>query len=589
MQELESPSKTIAPRPWLPWLVALWATLWTFNSFRALRFPHPFAKGHWLFNYDYGFVKRGLPGSLAQPWIHGKTPEELVVFLDGLGLGIHFGSVYLTLAWVHRVLSRRESDSAWWATALGVTVFVLSPYVVSEANLCGYFDHLLVMGTIGAIALIRREQYALAGVVAATCMLTHEMFSLFGLPVLCFTLWLERADKGHAGGLRAEVAAWSVTLLPALTISALIVRAEKQGLFRAPGDALFADAERLQVIPIGWLHTSFHPLRVTVEQNMENQGPKFVEWLTGKFAVGVIHPTTAVLLALGLAVLWSCRRGLGRGLWPEMLALVAVVLVPNVIAAIGWDWARFMMLCHFHGLAVLLVIMSSRSWVQASSPAPMLLRASWGAALLASTFAIVASLRHDIHLTAPGAGVDAAFRRVPADPYACARPLFPNSDFSAGTFDHWVVEGQAFGARPFPPNVPAHRSSTVRPFGHWVGTYEASPAPGNALKPRRGGQNGGARGESDVYQGTLRSQPFVIEEDEIVFRVSGGKDKKRVHVRLLIAGKERRKLTGRNTERLVTRKWDTAEFRGKQAVIEIVDRSSDGWGHINAEGFCYAP
>jgi hypothetical protein len=85
----------------------------------------------------------------------------------------------------------------------------------------------------------------------------------------------------------------------------------------------------------------------------------------------------------------------------------------------------------------------------------------------------------------------------------------------------------------------------------------------------------------------LRSRPFRIDGDRIVFRVSGGWDSRRVFVRLLVDGKEVERETGRNQERLVTRAWDVGRYRGRDGVIEIVDGASGDWGHINAEGFCY--
>jgi hypothetical protein len=410
------------------------------------------------------------------------------------------------------------------------------------------------------------------------------MFSLFGLPVLCLALWLGRADRGHAPGLRAELGVWALCLAPAISMGLLIVGAEARDAFRVPSHRLYGDAVLLDVIDPNWLGTAFLPLRVSVVQNAEGQLPQIIAWLTGDPAMEVIHPTTVVLLFLASCLLWARRRGLGRALVSEAVALVAVVLAPLGIVAIGGDWSRFMMLSHFHGFAVLLVILSAR---EHGRPArrPRVLSA---AILGASVWAIHTSVRSEIPLTAPRAGVDRAFVLHWPDRYACSRRLFPNSEFSEGTLDHWQVEGNAFHGQPLYEDTAALRGSPAQPTGNWVGTYEASPTrPSGGISGGAAGSSVVARHEGDVYKGKLRSQPFRIDGDRIVFRVSGGWDEGRVFVRLLVDGEEVERVTGRNQERFVTRTWDVDRHRGREAVIEIVDDSSRDWGHINAEGFCY--
>jgi hypothetical protein len=581
---MSSPAPTRRERPLtrrlLPWLVTFWAVCWTLNAFRGLRFPHPFAKGLWLYHYGYGFVKRGLPGTAVAPWVRGKTAAEVDTFLDAIGLGLYIASVCITLAWARRVLGREDPTSAWWGVVAGVTVFVLSPYVVSAANLCGYFDHLLVIGSVAAVALVGQRRFACAGLVAAACALTHEMFFLFGLPLVCFALWLRRTERADASRPRAELRAWVLCLAPSIAVGLLIFVAEADDAFLLPGARLYADAARLGVVHETWLSTAFSPLFVSASESAEHQAREVVaRRLTGDPALEVIHPTTIALLFLASWVLWARRRGLGRALVSEAVALVAVVLAPLGIVAIAGDWARFMTSSHFHGVAALLVILSA----PAHGRPVRLPLGIWAVTLAAGAWAIHASVASEIPLTSPLAGVDRAFVLYRPDPYACGRRLFPNSDFSEGTLDHWQAEGRAFQGQPLTEDASAARGSPAHPVGSWVGSYEASPirAPGAA------DSSAAPKPEGDVHTGTLRSRPFRIDGDRIVFRVSGGWDSRRVFVRLLVDGKEVERETGLNQERLVTRAWDVGRYRGRDGVIEIVDGASGDWGHINAEGFCY--
>ena len=49
-----------------------------------------------------------------------------------------------------------------------------------------------------------------------------------------------------------------------------------------------------------------------------------------------------------------------------------------------------------------------------------------------------------------------------------------------------------------------------------------------------------------------------------------------------------RTATGKDREELEPASWDVAELKGEQAVIEIVDQSSEGWGHINVDQIIFS-
>ena len=78
------------------WLTGLCVLLLGLTAARALKQPGNYAIGHWLLNYDYGFIKRGLIGALAQPLFAHKSPTEVrwvISTLSLLTLGALFGSV----------------------------------------------------------------------------------------------------------------------------------------------------------------------------------------------------------------------------------------------------------------------------------------------------------------------------------------------------------------------------------------------------------------------------------------------------------------------------------------------------------------
>ena len=92
----------------------------------------------------------------------------------------------------------------------------------------------------------------------------------------------------------------------------------------------------------------------------------------------------------------------------------------------------------------------------------------------------------------------------------------------------------------------------------------------------------------DGPQGTATSKPFRIERRYIGFLIGGGIHAGQTCINLRVDGKVVRTATGKNLEALEPASWDVAELKGKEAVIEIVDRDSGGWGHINIDQIVFS-
>lgn len=80
--------------------------------------------------------------------------------------------------------------------------------------------------------------------------------------------------------------------------------------------------------------------------------------------------------------------------------------------------------------------------------------------------------------------------------------------------------------------------------------------------------------------GTLRSAPFELEGDLLVFRMAGGNDPERLQVNLWIDGRRVHTTSGKRGDLMSRRAWDIRPYRGRTAELEIVDRASDNWGYI---------
>lgn len=159
--------------------------------------------------------------------------------------------------------------------------------------------------------------------------------------------------------------------------------------------------------------------------------------------------------------------------------------------------------------------------------------------------------------------------------------LFPNSDFELGDLGNWTAEGEAFLHQPTKgDNIAVRRpgKATAAPIGmYWIGSSENYQG-----KPD---QTPGSH-QGDAPQGILRSIPFTIRGSTILCRVGGGADAG-LKVQLLVNGRPVKWARGTRRERMRPVVWVVNDYLGQTAEIEIQDRSSARWGHVNVDDFRY--
>ena len=140
------------------------------------------------------------------------------------------------------------------------------------------------------------------------------------------------------------------------------------------------------------------------------------------------------------------------------------------------------------------------------------------------------------------------------------------ADFESDDYGAWVSEGEAFGAGPVKGTLPGQMHVSGYNGERLVNSY-------------RGG---------DRPTGTLTSPKFTIERKYLSFLIGGGGYEGRTCMNLLVDGQVVRTATGPNiqpggSEFLNWENSDVQDLKGQQAVIQIVDQRSGGWGHINVD------
>ncbi len=134
-------------------------------------------------------------------------------------------------------------------------------------------------------------------------------------------------------------------------------------------------------------------------------------------------------------------------------------------------------------------------------------------------------------------------------------------DFEGGDYDGWTIEGRAFGRVPATGTLPEQQKVTGWHGEGFVNTYLGKDEP----------------------QGTAVSKAFPITEPYIAFLIGGGNHKGTTCLNLLVDGQVVRTATGRNREELTQQVWSVRDLKGKEARLQIVDKHSGGWGHINVD------
>lgn len=140
------------------------------------------------------------------------------------------------------------------------------------------------------------------------------------------------------------------------------------------------------------------------------------------------------------------------------------------------------------------------------------------------------------------------------------------ADFEGKDYGGWKVDGTAFGNAPAPGTLPGQMH--VEGF---IGKGLANSFVGG-----------------DDAKGKVTSPEFTLSRRFVAFRIGGGGWEGKTCLNLVVDGKVVRTATGPNTnpggtEALAPQGWEISGFAGKTAHIEIVDKATGGWGHINVD------
>lgn len=158
---------------------------------RGIRMPGDWAYTHFLFNYEAGFIKRGLVGEIFHTLNPAYSNNHLWFTIVNITL---LAFVICSLLYCLHALVRRQ-NTLLTATAI---LFASSMSPVYLAHTIGYFD---IIGVFAVILLTQllREPYSrwLIFPLTIICLLIHESFLIIFFPLLFVHVVF--FQKKHAG------------------------------------------------------------------------------------------------------------------------------------------------------------------------------------------------------------------------------------------------------------------------------------------------------------------------------------------------------------------------------------------------------
>ena len=170
---------------------------------RSLRTPNDFAAVHWLLDYRFGFVKRGLVGellSLAMGILSMPVTEKMILILSGAA----FAAFCVVMVILSLQIIQHFNGSA--GAVLVTLAFLSSAFMVMSAHLFGYFDNIVIMLGIMSIILLLKGNAWSGAVLQMLGLFIHENSLFLSFVPFCLAWFLMNAGRKKS----------AVTFLPLL-------------------------------------------------------------------------------------------------------------------------------------------------------------------------------------------------------------------------------------------------------------------------------------------------------------------------------------------------------------------------------------
>jgi hypothetical protein len=316
-----------------------------YSVLRGLRSPNLWSATQFLFNYDFGFSKRGLVGTLLARMDLPVLYSYEFFFWSSFAL---FGANLVLLVCLCAQAVRRHH----WPLGCAVVVYFSGMGVVFLAHTVGYVDHLGLFVALVALGIRAFwPRLAFVALFFSLALLIHEGgFLIFG-PFLALALWLQIPTGGPGIKRRSLLA-----LVVVISAEALLVGSAT--LSQPAAEDMYTSLQGHADYPLR--RDAFDVLTRSLFTNMAITASKWHEPFfvsATATSVPVVLPSIAFMLWLTHSALRAERR---RGPALVIFAYVAS-LSPLVMHLFGWDGVRWNTLAVTTSFLVLLAVVTATS------------------------------------------------------------------------------------------------------------------------------------------------------------------------------------------------------------------------------------
>lgn len=329
-----------------------------FSVLKTIRFPNDWSVAHWMLDYRFGFIKRGLAGAFLGFFLE-KNEQNIIVLSIVILLALY--GLLLSIAYKETIRNKERTY-----TVLLYLIFFLSQYIIFTAHLIGYLDHLIFLLTIVIIWLLRKKQMVLSSLLVSISILIHEVSFFLMLPICCFALIVTEADLRefslksllNSGLLKKMI---MFLLLPLITTLGVSMYQEISG--RNYHSQIFTYLEHLNFINKKVADSVASAYTVKFSDYFNEESPHFFQ----RVFVSKCSIFFGIPILFMMYLVYKQFEKVNRFL---LLALGTIVLIPLSLHAIAYDTYRiwsFPFMILFLGFWIL----NSKATVKLDAPGKM--------------------------------------------------------------------------------------------------------------------------------------------------------------------------------------------------------------------------
>jgi len=299
---------------------------------RALRWPNDWAEAQWLISYNFGFIKRGIIGTLFLPFAN-RNPEFTIGILSML---LFIAMCVLLLSISMRIIRLNDSNISSLLLSL---LFFTSPYLVMSAHLNGYFDNILILLTVFACVLLKKNRILFSSFVVSVGVLTHEIIFVVGFPSVVFFAMVQHIVQTKPPTARTLALGFisrykALVFMPVFVFLCLVLNQTfldatvlRSQLISHLSQFTFIECNRNIMVPDAITNSFFDYL--------SDQSPKFMYRICNPIYI----PHIGLALFIIILYVWRVLKDTDFK-WVIFVGFTLIVVLPLALHVIAWDTSR---------------------------------------------------------------------------------------------------------------------------------------------------------------------------------------------------------------------------------------------------------